>query len=91
MQIVKIRHTAVISHAMIMMAVTAKAAAVVVAVKTVMTAPMIGRLMVLNAVIVPGMNMALIALHLKVHMAGIVQVVNALVIRLVNVVMAPAM
>jgi hypothetical protein len=60
---------------MIMMAVTAKAVAV--AVKTVMTAPMIGRLTDLNAVILPGMNMVLTVQRSKVHMAGIVPAVAA--------------
>ncbi len=62
---------------MIMMAVTAKAVAVAVAVKTVMTAPMIGRLTDLNAVILPGMNMVLTVQRSKVHMAGIVPAVAA--------------
>ena len=61
---------------MIMTVATAKVA-VVVAVKTAMTAPMIGHLTDQNAVIQHGMNMELIALHLKVHMAGIVQVAAA--------------
>ena len=60
--IVKIRPMAVTSPAMIMTAATAKAVAVVVAVKTVMTVPMIGRLTDLNAVILPGMNMELTVL-----------------------------
>ena len=49
---------------MIMMVVTAKVAVelLAVAVKTVMTAPMIGRLMALNAVILRGMNMELTVL-----------------------------
>ena len=49
---------------MIMMVVTVKVAVepLAVAVKTVMTAPMIGRLTDLNAVILPGMNMELTVL-----------------------------
>ena len=59
---VKIRHGAVTLPAMIMTVVTVKvvAALQVVAVKTVMTAPMIGHLTDLNAVILHGMSMALI-------------------------------
>ena len=62
LQIVKIRHTAVISHAMIMMAATVKVA-VAAAVKTAMTAPMILPRTALNAAIRHGVSMALIALH----------------------------
>ena len=79
--IVKIRPMAVTSPAMIMTAATAKAVAV--AVKTVMTVPMIGRLTDLNAVILPGMNMELTVQHWKVHTAGIAPVVVALVILVV--------
>ena len=57
LQIVKIRPMAVISPAMIMTAATAKV--VVVAVKTVMTVHLIGRLTDLNAVIRHGVSMAL--------------------------------
>ena len=46
---------------MIMTAATAKAGAA--AVKTAMTVNLIGRLTALNAVILPGVNMELIALH----------------------------
>ena len=50
---------------MIMTVVTVKVAVepLAVAVKTVMTAPMIGRLTDLNAVIPHGMSMVLIVLH----------------------------
>jgi hypothetical protein len=63
LQIVKIRHTAVISHAMIMMAATAKAVAVAAAVKTAMTANLILLRTALNAVIPHGMNMELTVPH----------------------------
>ena len=62
MQIVKIRHTAVISHAMIMMAATVKVA-VAAAVKTAMTANLILLRTALNAVIPHGMNMVLTVPH----------------------------
>ena len=66
---------------MIMMGVTAKVAVepLVVAVQTVMTAPMIGQLMDPSAVIQLGMNMVLIVPRYKVHMAGIVPAVIVLV------------
>ena len=66
---------------MIMMAVTVVVLMVVqlVAQRHVMTVNLIGQLTDLNAAIRHGMSMALIALHLKVHMAGIAPVVHALV------------
>jgi hypothetical protein len=57
-------------------------------VKLVPTVNLIGRLTDLNAVILHGMSMALIALHLKVHITGIVPVVHVRVMVLQNVVMA---
>jgi hypothetical protein len=76
-----------------MMVVTAKVAVepLAVAVKTVMIVNMISQLTDLNAVIPHGMNMVLIVRHWKATTIGIVQDVNVLVIRLVNVVMAPVM
>ena len=59
LKIVKIRPGVVTLHALTMTAVTALVAEAVV-VKTVMTVNMIGLLTDLNAVILPGMNMALI-------------------------------
>ena len=77
---------------MIMTVVTAKVAVEqqVAAAQTVKTAPMIGHLMDLNAVIQLGMNMVLIVPHLKATIAGIVQVVTAQVMQRVNVVMVLA-
>jgi hypothetical protein len=62
--------------------------ALMVARKAVMTVNLIGQHTDLNAVIRHGVNMVLIVLHWKVHMAGIVPAVNALVMRQVNVVTA---
>jgi len=78
---------------MIMTVVTAKVAVELpaVAVKTVMTANMILHLTAVNAVIQPGMNMALIVLHWKVHMAGIALVVIAQVTATLFVVTGPVM
>ena len=67
---------------MIMMVVTVKVvvALLVVAVKTAMTANMIGQLTDLNAVIRHGVSMALIVPHWKVVTTGIAQAVIVLVI-----------
>ena len=79
---------------MIMMVVTVKVAVepLVVAVKIVMTALMIGPHMDLNAVILHGMSMALIVLHWKVITTGIAPVVTAqvIVVALMAVQMAAA-
>ena len=62
MQTVKTRLMAVISPVMTVTVATAKAVVAVVAVKTALTAPMIGRHTALNAVIPHGMNMELTVL-----------------------------
>jgi hypothetical protein len=61
-----------------------------VQVVTVQTVNLIGQPTDLNAAIQHGVSMVLIALHLKVHMAGIVPVVTAQVMPQVNVVMVLA-
>ena len=76
---------------MIMTAATAKAVVVVVAVKTALTAPMIGQLTALNAVIQHGMNMELTVLPWKVLMAGIALAVDVLVTAVVVAVAATAL
>ena len=90
---VKIRLTAVILPATIMMAVTVVALMVVlmVALSLVMTVNLTGHLMDLNAVILHGMSMALIVLHWKVITTGIVLVVAAQVMRLLYVVTVPVL
>ena len=77
---------------MIMMVVTAKVAVepLVVAVKIVMTAPMILLHMDLSAVIPHGMNMVLIVPHWKVVTTGIAQAVIVLVILVVVMVVVNA-
>ncbi len=83
LQIVKIRPGAVTSPVMIMMAATVKVVVLLVAlmveVQTVKTVYMTLPLMVVNVVILPGMSMALIVLHWKAAITGIVPVVHALV------------
>ena len=90
---VKIKPGAVTLPAMIMMVVTAKAVVElpVVAVKTVMTANMILHLTAVNAVIQPGMNMALIVPHLKAATTGIVPAVTVQVMGIQSVAMVHVM